>query len=220
MENDFKVALFVSLAVHASIFLLTSVAFRRSTYIVLPVELFFYNPPSASVSVPVPPSAAPTAVIQKAKDKEEVALPSKKKEKPRAVQQPPAPDIKKQEATKPAPPSPVTGNDTLSRNFTPTNQISLDTAKFPFSYYTNTIVKKIGRSWQWSTGFGQLKTVLYFKIKRDGTISEIKVKKSSGDRYFDQQSVRAIELSSPFPPLPEGYDSDDLGVFFEFGFKQ
>jgi protein TonB len=211
MENSFKAALLISAAIHASIFLAVVVISRRSNYIVLPVELFFYSPPSVEPS-PQAPVAPPREILQKQKEKEEVALPAKTKAPPSS---PPKTEARPQPETRSVP-----ANDQPSRTAPSGNQISLDTAQFPYTYYTNIIVKKIGRNWQWGSGFGQMKTVLYFKIRRSGDITEVNVKKSSGDRLFDDQAVRSIKLSSPFPPLPDGYAGDDLGVFFEFGFKE
>lgn len=187
--------------------------FRRASYIVLPVELFFYSPPAVQQA---PPSIAPPVqdVLRKPKEPEDIAVPKKTVKTP----PPPAPAPSRAEPQPQAKPMP--GADQAARSTASGGQISLDTAQFPYTYYTNMIVKKIGRNWQWGTGFGQMKTVLYFKIRRSGDITDVGVKKSSGDRLFDQQAVRAIKLSSPFPPLPDGYSGDDLGVFFEFGFKE
>ncbi|MDR3113203.1 MAG: TonB C-terminal domain-containing protein, partial [Endomicrobium sp.] len=97
--------------------------------------------------------------------------------------------------------------------------LAFDTADFKYAYYTKTIVRKIDRFWQWSESYGRLKAVVYFRISRDGTVSGIKVKEASGDDGFDNNAIRAVELSSPFAPLPDGYKGDSLGVYFEFKFK-
>jgi len=204
--------LLVSAALHASIFLAVVIISRRSDYIVLPVELFFYSPPAVEPSPPAP-VALPREILQKRKEKEEeVVLPAKTK---RPAPPPPKTEARPQPETRTTPAA-----DQPGRTPTAGSQITLDTAQFPFTYYTNIIVKKIGRNWQWGSGFGQMKTVLYFKIRRSGDITEVNVRKSSGDQLFDDQAVRSIKLSSPFPPLPDGYTGDDLGVFFEFGFKE
>jgi len=46
--------------------------------------------------------------------------------------------------------------------------------------------------------------VVFFKIKNDGTVYDIKVLKSSKSRFKDRAAIKAIKRSSPFPPLPEG----------------
>ena len=93
-------------------------------------------------------------------------------------------------------------------------------ANFPFAYYTNMVVKRIGQNWSWGERFGKLKSLVYFRILRDGTVAGLSTKKSSGVDLFDQQALRSVELSSPFPPLPEGYKEDSLGVNFEFTYTE
>ena len=100
----------------------------------------------------------------------------------------------------------------------PAGRVSLDTKDFPYTYYTSMIVKKISRHWQWSTDFGSLKTVVYFKIDTNGTVGLARVHEPSGDALFDQQALRAVRLASPFPPLPQEYPDKDLGVYFEFSY--
>jgi TonB family protein len=102
----------------------------------------------------------------------------------------------------------------------PASQISLDSARFPYAYYTNMIVKRINRNWQWAQSFGRMKAVIYFKIQKDGRITDIAVKTSSGEQLFDQQAVRAVSLADPLAPLPDGYSDTDLGVYFEFQFRE
>lgn len=199
MRNDLRLPLLVSLAVHLTFITFTSIRFHRTVYINIPIELMIYNPPAA----------APAAVPEK--KTEEVAIPKKTK---------PLPAKKKaviKETGKDAKPAPV---PEPPRPLQPSNQLTLDTVRFPFAYYTNTIVRKIGRNWQWSSEFGRLKAVVYFRIQRNGELGKLEIRSGSGDKLFDQQAIRAVSLASPFPPLPEGYEEDALGVFFEFAFKQ
>jgi TonB family protein len=65
-----------------------------------------------------------------------------------------------------------------------------------------------------------MKAVIYFKIQKDGRITDIAVKTSSGEQLFDQQAVRAVSLADPLAPLPDGYSDTDLGVYFEFQFRE
>lgn len=96
--------------------------------------------------------------------------------------------------------------------------IMLENKNFKYSYYTNAIVKKISKYWQWSSVTSSYRTIVYFKIARDGTAYDIKIKESSLDSDFDRNALRAVELSSPFGPLPSSYEEDYLGVYFEFKF--
>lgn len=99
--------------------------------------------------------------------------------------------------------------------------LSLETAKFPFTYYVNQIRKKIVENWMWAHNYpGTLKTVVYFRILRDGSVVDLKIKEPSGNRIYDNLCLRAVELAKPFPPLPAGFNEDYLGVFFEFKYHE
>lgn len=99
--------------------------------------------------------------------------------------------------------------------------LSLETAKFPFSYYVNQIRKKIVENWLWSQNYsGELKTVVYFKILHSGEIKDLSIKESSKNKFYDNICLRAVEISAPFPPLPQGFTEDYLGVYFEFRYKE
>ncbi len=91
----------------------------------------------------------------------------------------------------------------------------LENKNFRYSYYTSAILKKIRRYWQ-DSNINVLRTVVYFRIEKDGTVSKLKISKSSKNDVFDKNALRAIELASPFPPLPDGYTENNLGVYFEF----
>ncbi len=96
-----------------------------------------------------------------------------------------------------------------------TKGIMLENKNFRYSYYTSAILKKIRRYWQ-DSNINVLRTVVYFRIEKDGTVSKLKISKSSKNDVFDKNALRAIELASPFPPLPDGYTENNLGVYFEF----
>lgn len=134
--------------------------------------------------------------------------------------------VKQQEAVEPQPipadPAPLQ-SQTQAKTAAPSgysSAISVDTARFPYAYYTNQIVRKINRYWQWSNEFGKLRAIIFFKISRDGSINSETIKDSSGNSLFDDQALHAVTVASPFPPLPPEYPDNDLEVYFEFTFKE
>lgn len=148
-------------------------------------------------------------ISQNLPKKEEIVIPKKiqkKKQEERKTEEP-----KKQQET----PQTTTSQPTTLPS------LSLETAKFPFTYYVNQIRKKIVENWMWSHNYpGELKTVVYFRILRDGSVVELKIKESSGNKIYDNLCLRAVELAKPFPPLPVGFTEDYLGVFFEFKYHE
>lgn len=98
------------------------------------------------------------------------------------------------------------------------SQIGL--SNFPFTYYLQTIHGKISGNWytsQVSPGVtGNFHTTVYFKIFRNGEISPLEIQESSGIRSLDLSARRAIQSSAPFPPLPNDYEGDFLGIHLIF----
>ncbi len=93
-------------------------------------------------------------------------------------------------------------------------------ANFPFQFYLQMISDKITANWFQSLvdpGVGgTLQTEVYFRIYKNGQISDVRVSTSSGVESFDLSARRAIEASKPFAPLPNEYDGQYLGITLVF----
>jgi TonB family protein len=63
---------------------------------------------------------------------------------------------------------------------------------------------------------GLLQTQVYFRIYRNGSISDVKIEVSSGVESFDLSARRAITLAAPFATLPNEYDGQYLGITLIF----
>lgn len=91
---------------------------------------------------------------------------------------------------------------------------------FPYAYYVQIIRDKISSNWfksLVSPGVsGYFKTTVYFKILKDGKISDLKIEESSGIQSLDLSALRAVKSSIPFPPLPRDYSGNFLGIHFQF----
>jgi TonB family protein len=98
------------------------------------------------------------------------------------------------------------------------SQIGL--ADFPYTYYLQIITDRVSSNWFTSLvdpGVqGQFQSVVYFKIYRNGQISEVKVQESSGLRSLDLSAIRAVQRSAPLPPLPRDYGKEYLGIYLIF----
>jgi TonB family protein len=108
--------------------------------------------------------------------------------------------------------SPSNGNGSLYMG------ASLDTDNFKYPYYISQVRKKVAAQWRWTESYGNLRVLIYFKISRDGSVTNISVKESSGNEDYNRNALDTIHRASPFAELPEGYEGDSLGVFFEFKF--
>jgi len=95
--------------------------------------------------------------------------------------------------------------------------VRVDEADFKFAYYLEIIKERISDNWTPPpVGMGTTLTTIYFKIDRSGSISDIKIEKSSGSDIFDKSALRAVSEATPLPPLPAGFRGKWLGVHFEF----
>jgi TonB family protein len=87
---------------------------------------------------------------------------------------------------------------------------------FPYAYYLQRVQDKITVNWfPGSVDPGPdntLQTLIYFQIFRNGKISTITIKQSSGQRAFDLIAVRAVANAADFPPLPDDYNGEYLGI--------
>jgi protein TonB len=103
-----------------------------------------------------------------------------------------------------------------------TGEMSFDAEDFPFAPYIGRMRRKIAANWRVPEGSqGQERfCVIYFRVYRDGTVSNTAIEQSSGLFIFDQAAQRAVVQASPMPPLPQEYHDDYLGVHFSFSYKE
>lgn len=95
---------------------------------------------------------------------------------------------------------------------------------FPYYYYIQILRDKVSSNWLKALVppgvTGTYKVVIFFKIKKNGEVDEIKIEESSGLESLDLSAFRAVKFSIPFPPLPREYEGDYLGVHFQFEFRK
>ncbi len=61
-----------------------------------------------------------------------------------------------------------------------------------------------------------LETVIDVTILRSGAVTEVNFEKRSGNRYFDDSAMKAIQRASPLPPLPAWISDSSIGVGIRF----
>ncbi len=84
---------------------------------------------------------------------------------------------------------------------------------FPYPWYLKMVSDKLDQHWK---PLGESTCQVTFTIARGGRVSGEVVRKSSGDLFFDQTALRAVQDSSPMPPLPNGYPEETLRVHMTF----
>jgi TonB family protein len=93
-------------------------------------------------------------------------------------------------------------------------------SEFPYTYYLMWVRDKISSNWFTSLVdpgvIGTYQVAVYFRIRRDGSISNLTIRQSSGITSLDRSAERAILSSAPFAPLPPDYREDYLGIILIF----
>jgi len=105
-----------------------------------------------------------------------------------------------------------------------TSTVKLDTdfITAELRWYIEMIRRKVWHNWieprhALSSG-AHARVVIRFEIGRSGAFAlQPMILEPSYNSFFDQSGYRAVVRSAPFPPLPEGYTGDTLGV--QFGFE-
>jgi len=125
----------------------------------------------------------------------------------------PAPAPARRETS--APPPPPLGAPSGSASGS--GPLTLSVSDFPYAYYIRQVSEKIRAQWNGRAIPGQQPAVV-FEIRRDGRLNVITIDKSSGNAYYDQVALRAINDAGPFPPLPDDFKKSVLRIGLQFVF--
>jgi TolA protein len=86
------------------------------------------------------------------------------------------------------------------------------------AYYSE-IWRRIKSQWALPGGMmpkNALESIVSIEILRTGALTEAKFEKSSGNRYFDESVMKAIQKATPLPPLPEWINGSSLNIGIRF----
>lgn len=121
-------------------------------------------------------------------------------------------------AAKPAPappPAAAAGVTTAEVPIGGSGVTGLEGGDFPYTLYIQAMQRKIGGNWFRPQGASST-AIVYFRILRDGTITEARIESPSGNGTFDRAALSAVRSSSPLNPLPFAYSGTYLGVHLTF----
>jgi TonB family protein len=98
--------------------------------------------------------------------------------------------------------------------------LDIGNSNVDFNPYAATLANILKRNWRTPTVRHpepkDYSAYVSFSISRNGTISHIKLENESGWLLMDNSVLEAIQRSSPLPPLPAAYTSNDIRVRFPF----
>lgn len=86
---------------------------------------------------------------------------------------------------------------------------------FPFGRYVEGINNRIKSNW-FRPQISGAETKIYFRIQRDGKLTDIQIRQPSGNNTYDRAALSAVRSSSPVTGLPPQYAGTYLGVELTF----
>ncbi len=93
-----------------------------------------------------------------------------------------------------------------------------------FGYYVDLLRQRVAQKWRTGDVDPRIRSappaIVTFTIRRDGSISSVRLAQTSGNLALDYSAQRAIADGAPFPPLPAGYDKNDVSIEFWFELKR
>ena len=197
---------------------------------------------SAPAPAPAPPKQEPAVKIPE-KPIPPPAKPVKKKAeppRPKAVKVPVEPKVKTGAPPKPSPVGSEEGGTGTTETPAATGGSSggpggvpggagggggsllVGDASFEYGWYLARMQALIEQNWSRPilTDLTQtLRAGVRFTIRREGTLTGIELAQSSGDAAVDRSALRAVNASSPLPPLPYEYGKDSLPITIFFNLR-
>lgn len=93
-----------------------------------------------------------------------------------------------------------------------------------YGYYVDLLRERVAQKWRANDVDPRIRTlppaIVTFTIRRDGTISSVRMAQTSGNFALDVSAQRAIADAAPFPPLPAGFPGSDVSIEFWFELKR
>ena len=179
------------------------------------------GPRQIGVVAPTTPAAQAPALTPPAAPKRAIPDPSRMppapaKKPPRSVKQPKvATPVAGAKTPAKAAPAPVAGGGPQGGRGADVANVHVDGIDFPYPGYLQNVVRQIAVNFKPSRG--GLTAVVAFLIRRDGSVTGIRLTTRSGVYSFDTEAMGAVEAAArSFGPLPAGFSDDALPVIFSF----
>lgn len=96
---------------------------------------------------------------------------------------------------------------------------SMTVDDFEYTWYSASVAGILSKNWVRSIAPPELKgtsVIARFRIYDDGRIDDVFLVKKCGIFALDQEVIRAVQNSSPLPPLPKGFQKKSLVAQYEF----
>jgi TonB family protein len=114
-----------------------------------------------------------------------------------------------------APAEPATGGNTGGTGGTGT----AEAVEVDLGPYMDAVQKRIKKKWFPPKGEESKRLVVTFNIRKNGQMTGMKLKKSSGVSIADDAAMQAVQDAAPFDPLPAGITEDSIEINFTFDYN-
>ncbi|MEO7711757.1 MAG: TonB family protein, partial [Gemmatimonadaceae bacterium] len=184
-----------------------------------PRQTGIVQPPAASAPTPATVAPTPAAPARSTPDPSRMP-PLASRTKPRVRTKPVksatpvAGDPQGNVKAAPAP-APAAGGGPQGGRGADVANVRVDGIEFPYPGYLQNVVRQIAVNFKPSRG--GVTAVVAFLIRRDGSVTGIRLTTRSGVYSFDTEAMGAVEAAArSFGPLPAGFPDDVLPVIFSF----
>jgi protein TonB len=98
--------------------------------------------------------------------------------------------------------------------------VTFNTREVMFQGYMDRLRDRVERVWRYPLEaakrgiYGDL--IIVFTVRRDGTLSDVRVKRTSGHSMLDQAAIEALREAEPFWPLPDDWGRESLTITGKF----
>jgi periplasmic protein TonB len=195
--------------------------------------------PAPTAAAPAPPPPAPAPPQQVAKAAPEPPAPNVREPAPTATPQAAPPPHEPAESVNPpspsTPPGPLTARSSGGidlpaamlkrppggglqggRGGVEGEPIPLDTPDPKYQDYFRILRERIQSKWTYPREAGDRgiggALLIEFHIAKDGRLSYLEIRRSSGVDILDEYAVNAVKLAQPFPPVPDNLAKQVLAI--------
>lgn len=196
--------------------------------------------PRAPAPRPTPPAPAPPQAVAKAEPTPMVKTPEPRPTAPDPQPSQPTPSQPAVSAPPAAPSAPQVavarpldsmrrqpgGGGGLTgggRGGVEGDPIPLDTPEPKYQDYFNKIRERIKANWIYPRQAGDRgiegELLIEFHIAKDGRLSHIELRHSSGTTILDDAALTAVKLAQPFPPVPDEIAKQTLAINGQFKYQ-
>ena len=169
------------------------------------------KPEPTPIAQPTPAEATPKIPVEPPKPTAKKVVTEQQKPKPKKEK--PKQQTKEQQKPNPEVVTEATIDSVTSGENSAFKGATVDNPNFNYGWWFSQAFYKISSNWRNTVQYdGKLVCTISFQVIKSGRVFDLKVTESSGIPEFDNSCVSAVELSSPFPPLPRDFPDEVIGI--------